>query len=91
MSTHSLEPDDVSEPLAFLGNPLKIPIENHVVHSEPPSNTIWKRFKETTNIELYYDLYFVANLTSFTSQHDIGNRQSKFFVTLHYIPVLGTQ
>lgn len=30
----------------------------------------FKRYEETTNIELFYDLFFIANLTTFTSTHE---------------------
>lgn len=32
----------------------------------------FKRYEEATNIELFYDLFFVANLTTFTDAHDIN-------------------
>lgn len=32
----------------------------------------FKRYEEATNIELFYDLFFVANLTTFTDSHDIN-------------------
>lgn len=32
----------------------------------------FKRYEEATNIELFYDLFFVANLTTFTDVHDIN-------------------
>lgn len=36
---------------------------------ETPS---FKRYEEATNLELFYDLFFVANLTTFTDVHDIN-------------------
>jgi hypothetical protein len=33
----------------------------------------FKRYEEATNIELFYDLFFVANLTTFTDAHDIND------------------
>jgi low temperature requirement protein LtrA len=36
----------------------------------------FQRHKETTNIELFYDLFFVANLTSFGSVHEINSKQT---------------
>jgi low temperature requirement protein LtrA len=32
----------------------------------------FRRYEEATNIELFYDLFFVANLTTFTDVHDIN-------------------
>jgi len=31
---------------------------------------------ESTNIELFYDLFFVANLTSFSNVHEVNSRKS---------------
>jgi low temperature requirement protein LtrA len=86
MATPSSEGTQELQPLPLLGNPLKLPSEHHNAKPKDgspsdelaklPTNRIWKHYKETTNIELYYDLYFVANLTSFTSQHEIDNRHS---------------
>jgi low temperature requirement protein LtrA len=33
----------------------------------------FKRYEDATNIELFYDLFFVANLTTFTNAHDIND------------------
>jgi hypothetical protein len=33
----------------------------------------FQRYQETTNIELFYDLFFVANLTTFTDVFDIND------------------
>lgn len=32
----------------------------------------FKRYEDATNIELFYDLFFVANLTTFTNAHEIN-------------------
>ena len=32
----------------------------------------FKRYEDATNIELFYDLFFVANLTTFTDVHEIN-------------------
>ncbi|KAI9640181.1 hypothetical protein NHQ30_011418 [Ciborinia camelliae] len=32
----------------------------------------FRRYEETTNMELFYDLFFVANLTTFNDVHDIN-------------------
>lgn len=32
----------------------------------------FKRYNEATNIELFYHLFFVANLTTFTDAHEIN-------------------
>lgn len=33
---------------------------------------VFKRYEEATNLELFYDLFFVANLTTFTDSHEIN-------------------
>ncbi|KAL3420975.1 hypothetical protein PVAG01_07420 [Phlyctema vagabunda] len=38
--------------------------------SEMRETPEFRRYEETTNIELFYDLFFVANLTTFTDVHD---------------------
>lgn len=32
----------------------------------------FRRYEETTNMELFYDLFFVANLTTFNDVHDVN-------------------
>lgn len=34
------------------------------------------KHEESTNIELFYDLFFVANLTTFSEVHDINSRKA---------------
>ena len=34
---------------------------------------VFERHEESTAIELFYDLFFVANLTTFSNLHEIGN------------------
>lgn len=36
----------------------------------------FKRYEEATNLELFYDLFFVANLTTFTNSHEINQVSS---------------
>jgi hypothetical protein len=43
---------------------------------------IFREHHEADSIELFYDLFFVANLATFTANHDIENPQGKF------VPVL---
>ena len=35
------------------------------------------RARETSVVQLFYDLFFVANLTTFTSKHEINDSDSK--------------
>ncbi|TVY37374.1 hypothetical protein LOCC1_G005633 [Lachnellula occidentalis] len=43
--------------------------ENEIYMYETPE---FRRHEEATSIELFYDLFFVANLTTFTSQYEIN-------------------
>lgn len=36
---------------------------------------IFKKHHEASSIELFYDLFFVANLTTFTGNHEIEDKQ----------------
>ncbi|RDW90955.1 hypothetical protein BP5796_02120 [Coleophoma crateriformis] len=36
----------------------------------------FRRYEEATNIELFYDLFFVANLTTFTDVHEINGSEA---------------
>jgi hypothetical protein len=36
----------------------------------------FKHYSETSNIQLFFDLFFVANLTSFTDEHEVNDRSS---------------
>lgn len=48
-------------------------IELRPAHDHPAdfSATIFKHHHEATSIELFYDLFFVANLATFTANHEI--------------------
>ncbi|KAK5120948.1 hypothetical protein LTR85_005732 [Meristemomyces frigidus] len=39
-------------------------------------NPQFQRHAETTNAELFYDLFFVANLTVFTTVHEVNDKQT---------------
>ena len=43
---------------------------------------VFRKHREASSLELYYDLYFVANLTTFTAYHDIENLESGFQASL---------
>lgn len=46
--------------------------------SSPPPQALpeFQKHKETTNIELFYDLFFVANLTTFSSVNEINDHKT---------------
>jgi hypothetical protein len=44
-------------------------------HSEPEL----RYHHESPAIQLFYDLFFVANITTFTSQHEVNNASGKHF------------
>ncbi|EPS41569.1 hypothetical protein H072_4591 [Dactylellina haptotyla CBS 200.50] len=57
-----------------------IPLEEKPPHEKLPQSAliddvgkIWTRHAEATWVELFYDLFFVANLTTFTDSHQIND------------------
>jgi hypothetical protein len=38
------------------------------------------RHAEATSIELFYDLFFVANLTTFTNVHEVNDHKCEYFI-----------
>lgn len=44
---------------------------------EDPESPVLKRAHEASTIQLFYDLFFVANLTTFTAAHEIDDKESK--------------
>lgn len=55
-------------------------VETAVVRQDSPA---FRGKDEASTIELFYDLFFVANLTSFTNVHAIDDRTSKSLFFLH--------
>lgn len=51
--------------------------EVEFVNSDDHDNPDWRRHGEAQPIELFYDLFFVANLTNFTGDHPINSVSSK--------------
>ena len=41
------------------------------IHRDPSDVPVFKSHHESSTIELFYDLFFVANLTTFTANHEI--------------------
>lgn len=41
----------------------------------------FRKHHEASSLELYYDLYFIANLTTFAAHHDIENLESTVYCT----------
>lgn len=52
--------------------------EIEVIRDDTPA---FREKEEASTIELFYDLFFVANLTSFTTVHAIDDRTSKSFLS----------
>lgn len=71
---HHSNPSEGSLDSAKNSNPSVDSSETTVVRQNRPS---FRKKDEATTIELFYDLFFVANLTSFTSVHAIDSRSSK--------------
>lgn len=44
---------------------------------EDPDTPVLKRAHEASTIQLFFDLFFVANLTTFTSIHEVDNWTGK--------------
>ena len=44
------------------------------------------RARETSVVQLFYDLFFVANLTTFTSKHEINDTISKYLLAVPPYP-----
>ncbi|XMA16151.1 hypothetical protein WAI453_008942 [Rhynchosporium graminicola] len=63
-------PTSLAMPSIFDAQPEKITdrIEDEQMRETPE----FKRYEDATNIELFYDLFFVANLTTFTEVHEIN-------------------
>lgn len=47
----------------------------HLHHTKP---SIYKRRTEANSTELFFDLFFVANLTVFSTRHEVDDGQSMF-------------
>lgn len=43
-------------------------------------NPQFQHYEETSNIQLFFDLFFVANLTSFTNAHEVNSTSSMFLL-----------
>lgn len=46
---------------------------------------VFRPKEEASTIELFYDLFFVANLTSFTNVHPIADHKGKFFFCFIFV------
>ncbi|KAK4500927.1 hypothetical protein PRZ48_009119 [Zasmidium cellare] len=56
-------------------------LDSHSPSPKPPGDVEnetpqFRRFQQSTNIELFYDLFFVANLTVFTYEHEVNDGES---------------
>ena len=56
------------------GSETSLEKDHEIVDPEEP---ILKRAHEASTIQLFYDLFFVANLTTFTQVHEIDDVNSK--------------
>lgn len=46
------------------------------VRTHDPESPQFRHFDQSTNLELFYDLFFVANLTVFTYEHEVNDGES---------------
>jgi hypothetical protein len=63
--------------------PSLVPSERTERCSRSSDTPIFREHHETDSIELFYDLFFVANLATFTMNHDIENTQDKSLSVLY--------
>lgn len=65
------------------------PEGDQAFYDEDPDEPVLKRAHEASTIQLFYDLFFVANLTTFTNVHEIDDADSEchvdFLFQLHPI------
>lgn len=67
------------------------PAENKgLVHEEVSSADqddvpVFRPKEEASTIELFYDLFFVANLTSFTNVHPIADHKGMLLISLSFV------
>jgi hypothetical protein len=54
-------------------------VPNHKQHDRAALEPSLRYHHESNTIELFYDLFFVANLTNFTGKHEVTNTSSMFF------------
>ena len=54
--------------------------EEGILQESGPDDPLFGYHEESSNIQLYYDLFFVANLMSFTSRHEVNDVGSKLFL-----------
>lgn len=68
-SNHSIENEQEPKGLAREPTHLELADNDHTLHENPA----FHRHTEATNAELFYDLFFVANLTVFTTIHEVND------------------
>lgn len=57
--------------------------DSHAVTRNPDQPTL-KRAHEAPTIQLFFDLFFVANLTTFTTIHEVDDWSSEFLFAIYY-------
>lgn len=60
------------------GDPQYSLSSEHVHHFQDPNEPALRHAEESSVIELFYDLFFVANLTTFTGVHEINDADCGF-------------
>lgn len=64
------------------------PEKGHPHRDEDPDEPVLKRAHEASTIQLFYDLFFVANLTTFTSVHEIDDADSECYANFLFTNAL---
>ena len=72
--THDVEHSESN--LSYVDSKQMSITTSHLSNGARP-HPVFKRHSESTPSELFYDLFFVANLTTFTNAHEINDHQSK--------------
>jgi hypothetical protein len=73
---HRLPRHQSAEATEKNANETLVDYNEHFFHEDNAEIPIFRKHHEASTLELYYDLYFVANLSIFTADHDINNVES---------------
>jgi hypothetical protein len=75
-TTHRLPRHQSAQGTEKIANETLVDSNEHFFHEDNAEIPIFRKHHEASTLELYYDLYFVANLSIFAADHDIYNVES---------------
>jgi hypothetical protein len=58
-------------------------VHSHSIVRSNPDEPRLRYEHESSTIQLFYDLFFVANLTTFTGKHEVTDKTSKSLMTFN--------